>query len=172
LGTEGDETTTDEPSIRASASTTSGHRPQLQTLPTWFLLLRGRHPHVRSAIGSHPAAGPRTRALARSRRSSCRSILLARRGRGDRRPVAYLWRGCCQGPGVDGDGQTGVWNGGGGDGLRFPCLRPVVSVDGNGAAFRECGQADKVERKIALAEERTPIGNHSGKNFSVLIAAR
>jgi len=75
-------------------------------------------------------------------------------------------------PSVDGDGKAGVANGGRGDGLRFPRFVPVVSVDWNGAAFRECGQADDAEGKIALREERAPVGDHGWENLAVLVTAR
>src|SRR6201993_3186185 len=73
---------------------------------------------------------------------------------------------------VDRDSETGVGSGGRRDGLGFARFRPIIAVNRNGAAFGEGGQADDIERKIALAEERAPIGNHRRKDFAVLKTAR
>src|ERR1019366_152355 len=74
--------------------------------------------------------------------------------------------------GVDGDGEAGVWNRRRSQRLRLPRFGPFVAVDGNGAAYRECGQADDVEGEIALAEERAPVGDHGWENLAILVAAR
>ena len=73
--------------------------------------------------------------------------------------------------GVDGDGEAGVGNGGGGDGLRFARFGPVVAIDRDGAALCECGQADDVEGKIALAR-RASASRRSWRGESCGIGSR
>src|ERR1019366_104738 len=74
--------------------------------------------------------------------------------------------------GVDGDGQTGVWNRPRSQRLRFARFGPVVAIDWNGTAFGESGQAHYVEGKIALGEERAPVRDHGRKDSTVLVTAR
>ena len=73
--------------------------------------------------------------------------------------------------GVDRDGQAGVGHTGRRERLRLARLGPLISVNWRRTARLEGRKADDVERKISLAEELSPVGDHHRKNSPVLKAA-
>jgi len=68
--------------------------------------------------------------------------------------------------GVHDGGETGVFHGRGGQGLGFAQFRPGVVV-GRRLAFHERGEPDDVEGKIALREQRPPVGDQRGEQRAV-----